>query len=157
MLPVSMTVAWPDEGRTYRSIRRFPRASLHFGETATRVIHGNDTKDYRTYLLEIIGFYPRTASIRWDELTVNVVNPSKDLIYWNSSISVRLDGDGEMPTKEPPRRESPVTVMYIGNDTDPEHVRPGDALYFPGLRWDMEDSMVEVVWKADLIGRWILL
>jgi len=157
MLPVRLMVVWADGDQTNARIDRFPAASLHFGETATRVIRSNVTRDYRTYLLEISDYYPTTARIRWDEVTVNVVNPSKVLIYWNSSLSTKLDGDGQLPIEEPPLLESPVTVMYIGNDTDPEHISPGDALYFPGLSRDMEDSMVEIVWRGYLIGRWIML
>ena len=156
-LPLDVSIVWPDSTVSRTSVNQLPQATIAFGELTSTLVKDDESKDYRTILLLIESLYPQDAEIRWEDITVNVINPSNVRIYHNTSLSMRLNETRPLVTIPPPYVENPIPVAYFSNDSDPDRINPGDALYFPGLHRDMENSMVEVRWNGELIGRRILL
>lgn len=155
VLPLRLTIFWGSSERTNAVIDKIPQVSLRFGTPTTNVVsNGADT--YRTILLPVVDMYPAGTKIIWRDLTVNIFNPSGVRIYFNTSLSMRIEEDQPLVNIPPQTFKGPVAIAYVNNDPD-AYISPGEALYFPGLHKDMEDSFIEIIWNEDLIGRRILL
>lgn len=151
--PMVMRVLRTGEIISRVEIEDLPRAHMAFGEDSSALVVGDTI--YRTYYLPIVDIYPDETQIPWKDIKIDVLNKAGVQVYYNTSL--RLRNDQGLISVPPPELENAVTVMYFSNETDPVHITPGDALYFPGMHKDMKGSLVEVTWQEGLIGRAILV